>query len=82
MNDKQPNTFYIIDYEWTGPNVLFVKAAGFDGEKGQEFEEIIKFLRGKPFGDGIHPEKSSLSSECRRELLAYITSRFNKKEFD
>jgi hypothetical protein len=82
MRDKQQSTFYIVDYEWTGQHSLVVKAAGFDAEKGKAFEEVIKFLRGRPFGDSIHPQKSSLSAACRKGLYAYITKKFNDKEFD
>lgn len=81
MNIQEPSTFYIVDYEWTGQNVLFVKIAGFDAEKGKEFEGVVKFLRGTPFGDMIHSEKSTLSENDRKTLLTYLIRKFNEKEF-
>lgn len=82
MNIQEHATVHIVDYEWTGQNTLFVKTAGFDAEKGKEFEGIVKFLRGTPYGDIIHSEKSTLSEECRKALLAYLIRKFSEKEFD
>lgn len=82
MNIQEHTTFHIVDYEWTGQNILFVKAAGFDAEKRQEFEGVVKFLRGTPYGDIIHSEKSTLSENSRKALLAYLIGKFHEKEFD
>ncbi|OES45529.1 hypothetical protein [Domibacillus iocasae] len=82
MHEKQHNAFYTVDYQWTGQQVLFVKVAGFDAEKGKEFEGLIKFVKGAPFGDLIHPQQSSLSADCIKDLRDYLTKKFAGDEFN
>jgi hypothetical protein len=81
MNETH-HTFSTVDYDWSGQNVLFVKVTGFDAEKGNEFEGVVKFIQGMPFGDLIHAEKSPLSASCRGHLRTYLVRRYQEKEFN
>lgn len=81
MNSNSGHEFYIVDYEWTKQSGLFVKVGGFDAEKGMNFEGIIKFLGGKPYGDVVHAQKSSLSASCREKLYAYLLIKYQQNEF-
>ncbi|OKL37002.1 hypothetical protein [Domibacillus mangrovi] len=82
MRETHHHTFSTVDYEWTEQNVLFVKVNGFDAGRGKEFEGVVKFIEGVPFGDLIHVQKSSLSTSCRGALRAYLLNRYHNKDFN
>ena len=82
MHEKQHHIVSIIDFKSTGFNTVFVKVNGYDAELGQKFEGEVKFMDGMPFGDLIHPQRSSLSSSCRHAVRGYLLNKYNDGEFN
>lgn len=81
MKQEQHHIFSVIDFENTEHNTTFVKFTGYDAVLGRKFKGEIKFVRDTPFGDLIHPERSSLSSECRQFVQSMLLKKYNASEF-
>ncbi|WP_332699242.1 hypothetical protein [Halalkalibacter lacteus] len=71
----------VIDFKSTEHNTTFVKFTGYDAVLGKKFEGEVKFVGGLPFGDLIHPQRSSLSSECRQFVRVMLLNKYNAGEF-
>ncbi|KAA9021719.1 hypothetical protein [Niallia endozanthoxylica] len=82
MHEKYHHIVSIIDFKSTGFNTVFVKVNGYDAESGQKFEGEVKFLDGMPFGDLIHPQRSSLSPTCRHKVRSYLLNKYQDGEFN
>lgn len=81
MKNVSQHHFNTVDFDWAGQTALFVKVSGFDAETGENFEGVVKFVGGRPYGDLVHNQRSFLSASCREELYAYLLKRYEKNEF-
>lgn len=81
MCEKHRHMLRVIDFVGTEFQTVFVKIAGYDAELGTEFEGEVKFLNGVPFGDLIHDQRSSLSSECRQYVRENLLHKYESGEF-
>ncbi|MGO4889482.1 hypothetical protein ACJ2A9_17175 [Anaerobacillus sp. MEB173] len=82
MVQKIDHTLCVLDFSRTIHNTTFVKFSGYDAVNGKDFNGEVKFVGGLPYGDIIHPERSSLSSECRDYVRTMLISKYNAGEFD
>ncbi|WP_394239110.1 hypothetical protein [Niallia oryzisoli] len=82
MHEKHNHVLTIIDFITTQHNTTFVKLSGYDASFGKAFEGEVKFVGGRPFGDLIHPERSSLSPECRDFVRDRLLNRYSAGEFN
>ncbi|WP_338450111.1 hypothetical protein R4Z09_28945 [Niallia oryzisoli] len=82
MYEKRNHILNIIDFKKTQHNTIFVKVAGYDAILGEEFEGEVKFVGGMPFGDLIHLQRSSLSSECRQFVQGNLLNRYSSGDFN
>ena len=82
MNAQQKHVLTILDFVPTNGQSIFVKIAGYDAVLEKEFKGEVKFLNGTPFGDLIHPERSSLSPECREFVREELVTRYTKGKFE
>lgn len=82
MYEKHHHTVSVIDFKSTDFKTVFVKVNGYDADLGREFEGEVKFVGGMPFGDLIHPQRSSLSSTCRHTVRGYLLNKYNDGEFN
>lgn len=81
MSEKYQHVLRIIDFVTTEFNTTFVKVTGYDAVLGRGFEGEVKFLGDMPFGDIIHPERSSLSPKCRQYVRERLLSKYHIGEF-
>lgn len=81
MHEKH-HTISIIDFITTGHKTTFVKIVGYDAELGSKFEGEVRFLDGMPYGDLIHPDRSSLSAGCRQYVHDYLINKYSNGEFE
>ncbi len=81
MNAQQKHVLTVLDFIPTNQQSIFVKIAGYDAVLEKKFEGEVKFLNGTPFGDLIHPERSSLSPECREFVREELVTRYTKGQF-
>jgi hypothetical protein len=81
MHEQHQHVLTVLDFIPTNQQSIFVKIAGYDAVLGKEFKGEVKFLNGMPFGDLIHPERSSLSSECREFVREELVTRYTKGQF-
>ena len=82
MNAQQKHVLTVLDFIPTNQQSIFVKIAGYDAVLEKKFEGEVKFLNGTPFGDLIHPERSSLSPECREFVREELVTRYTKGKFE
>ncbi|MFJ7638230.1 hypothetical protein ACIQZM_13380 [Peribacillus sp. NPDC097206] len=82
MNRENQHILNVIDFIKTGHNTCFVKVVGYDADAQVEFEGEIKFVRERPFGDLIHPERSQLTPSSREFVRDNLINRYNKGEFN
>ena len=82
MNEQHKHVLTILDFIPTNQQSTFVKIAGYDAVLEKKFEGEVKFLNGTPFGDLIHPERSSLSPECREFVREELVTRYTKGKFE
>ncbi|MDT8861153.1 hypothetical protein N0O92_13000 [Alkalihalobacillus sp. MEB130] len=71
----------ILDFERTEHHTVFVKFIGHDAVLGKDIEGEVKFVGGLPYGDVIHPERSSMSSECREFVRTTLINKYKAGEF-
>ncbi|WP_216830804.1 hypothetical protein [Alkalihalobacterium elongatum] len=71
----------ITDFQDTQHNTTFVIFSVYDDILGKYFEGEVKFLGGRPYGDIIHEERSSLSTECRQFVQETLLEKYNNMEF-
>jgi hypothetical protein len=81
MNKQHKHVLTVLDFIPTNQQSIFVKIAGYDVVLGKEFKGEVKFLNGTPFGDLIHPERSSLSPACREFVREELVTRYTKGQF-
>lgn len=82
MYVEHHHTVSVIDFWLTEHKTIFVKVEGYDSELGIKFEGEVKFLDGMPFGDLIHPQRSSLSSSCRQFVRGILINKYRNGEFE
>ena len=82
MNKQHKHVLTVLDFIPTNQQSIFVKIAGYDAVLEKKFEGEVKFLNGTPFGDLIHPERSSLSPECREFVREELVTRYTKGQFE
>ncbi|MFC0471417.1 hypothetical protein ACFFHM_13185 [Halalkalibacter kiskunsagensis] len=82
MYQEHDHVLRVIDFKKTEHNTIFVKFTGFDAVFGKDLEGEVKFVAGMPFGDLIHPQRSSLSSECRQFVREMLLNKYNAGEFN
>lgn len=81
MSTKQ-HSVYTVDFKKTQHNICFVEIAGYDAASKSEFQAVIKFLNGMPFGDILHPVKSSLSPDCREFVQAFVLDQYHSGNYN
>jgi len=81
MYEKHHHALNIIDFKITELKTIFVKVTGYDAVLGREFEGEVKFVGGMPYGDLIHPQRSSLSPECRQYVRGNLQNKYTVGEF-
>ncbi|WP_078429200.1 hypothetical protein [Alkalihalobacterium alkalinitrilicum] len=81
MRQEHRHTLSAIDFETTVHHTTFVKFTSFDAVLGKNIEGEVKFVGGMPYGDIIHPERSTLSSECRQFVRELLLKKYNGGEF-
>ncbi|MFC0560542.1 hypothetical protein [Halalkalibacter alkalisediminis] len=81
MHQEHRHTLSVIDFETTEHQTTFVKFTGYDAVLGKKFEGEVKFVGGRPYGDIVHPEKSSLSSKCIEFVREMLLNKYNEGEF-
>ena len=72
---------HIVDYILTDQHTCFLKVNGIDAATGEPFAGEIKFLRGRPYGDLIHPVRTQLSEGCREFVTRSLIGRFERGDF-
>ena len=82
MNKQHKHVLTVLDFIPTNQQSIFVKIAGYDAVLEKKFEGEVKFLNGTPFGDLIHPERSSLSPACREFVRENLVTRYTKGQFE
>ncbi|KHF41712.1 hypothetical protein [Halalkalibacter okhensis] len=78
---KQKHQLQVIDFSQTEHQTCFVKFTGYDYVLGNSFEGEVKFVGGRPYGDIIHAERSSLSPECLQFVREVLLEKYNAGEF-
>ncbi|WP_100371697.1 hypothetical protein [Bacillus sp. FJAT-45037] len=81
MTQKHYHKISIIDFQRTEHQSIFVHFNGYDATVEKKFTGEVKFLGGKPYGDIIHPERSSLSTECREYVRKMLLEKYEREEF-
>jgi hypothetical protein len=81
MNKQHKHVLTVLDFISTNQQSIFVKIAGYDAVLEKEFKGEVKFLNGTPFGDLIHPKRSSLSPACREFVREELVTRYTKGQF-
>jgi hypothetical protein len=81
MYETHHHTVNVIGFTSTDYKTTFVKVEGYDAILEKEFEGEVKFVDGMPFGDIIHPQRSSLSSSCRQHVRAFLLIKYNNGDF-
>jgi hypothetical protein len=81
MTQKPHLIVSIIDFQLTEHQSIFVQFNGYDATIDKKFTGEVKFLGGRPYGDIIHPERSSLSSECREYVRMVLLDKYERGEF-
>ncbi|OCA87301.1 hypothetical protein [Pseudobacillus wudalianchiensis] len=76
------HTVSIVDFERVNDKSVFVEVAGYDAEKGREFEGIVKFLDGMLYGDLVHNQRSTLSSSCRSLVRSKLLNDYQEGKFN
>lgn len=71
----------VIDFAWNG-TTLFIEFNGYDAEKDDRFSGMVRVVGGTPYGDIIHPTRSSLSESCRAYVTQHLTERIARHDFD
>ena len=82
MNEQHKHVLTVLDFIPTNQQSIFVKIAGYDAVLEKEFTGEVKFLNGTPFGDLIHPDRSSLSPACREFVREELVTRYTKGQFN
>lgn len=82
MHEEHHHVLRVIDFTTTNHNTIFVKVAGYDTISEKKFKGEVKFLNGRPYGDLIHSQRSSLSSECREFVIENLLSKYNDGQFN
>ncbi|WP_332634759.1 hypothetical protein [Halalkalibacter flavus] len=78
---EQQHVLRVIDFRNTEHKTTFVKFSGYDHVSGKDFEGEVKFVGGRPYGDIIHPERSTLSPECIHFVQELLLDKYNAREF-
>lgn len=78
---NQSHTLHIIDFETTAHKTTFVKISIYDAVFEQKLVGEVKFLGGMPYGDIIHRDRSTLSSECRQFVEARLLEKYKAGDF-
>ncbi|ADC51530.1 hypothetical protein BpOF4_17445 [Alkalihalophilus pseudofirmus OF4] len=81
MTQKPQHIVSIMDFQLTEHQSIFVQFNGYDAIIEKKFTGEVKFLGGRPYGDIIHPERSSLSSECREYVRMVLLDKYERGEF-
>jgi hypothetical protein len=81
MDQEHHHVISVIDFKNTEHNTIFVQFTGYDAVLGKEFRGEVKYVGGMPYGDLIHPERSTLSSECRQFVRTMLLNKYNAGEF-
>ena len=71
----------VIDFAWNG-TTLFIEFNGYDAEKDERFNGMVRVVSGIPYGDIIHPTRSTLSVSCREYVTQHLTERIARRDFD
>jgi len=71
----------IIDFKTTEHQTKFVQFTGYDANQEKKFTAEVKFVGGVPYGDIIHPDRSTLSSECRDFIREQLLHKYNTGQF-
>ncbi|WP_010287667.1 hypothetical protein [Kurthia massiliensis] len=71
----------VIDFAWNG-QTLFIEFNGYDAEKDTRFNGMVRVVSGTPYGDMIHPSRSSLSEACRQYVVETLEARIARGDFD
>lgn len=76
------SSLQIIDFQKTASNSIFVQINGYDAEREAFFTGEVKFLGGRPYGDIIHTDRTSLSEACREFVADRLIAMFQEGQFD
>ncbi|WP_078378815.1 hypothetical protein [Sutcliffiella halmapala] len=76
------HSVYTVDFKKTQINICFIEIAGYDAISDSSFSAVIKFLNNKPYGDILHPSRSSLSSECREYVRLFLMDQYNSGAYN
>ncbi|KYG28220.1 hypothetical protein [Alkalihalobacillus trypoxylicola] len=72
---------YITDFGHVSQHSIFLKIAGFDAEKAQEFTGEVRILNGYLYGDLIHRERTELSESCRAFIECRLLTKYENGDF-
>ena len=81
MHHEHDHTFSVIDFETTEHQTTFVQFTCFDAVLEKTFSGEVKFVGGRPYGDIVHPERSSMSTECREFVQEMLLVKYEAGEF-
>ncbi|ARK29818.1 hypothetical protein [Halalkalibacter krulwichiae] len=81
MEQQHQHTLSIVDFSTTAHGSTFVKFTGYDAKIEKKFSGEVKFLGGNPYGDIIHPDRSTLSDDCRQYVQNLLVEKFHSGEF-
>lgn len=81
MYDKCHHRVRIIDFNNIHQHSIYVKVIVYDDGLGKEFADEIRFLDGMIYGDLVHPQRSSLSPDCREYVREFLVSKYKNGDF-
>lgn len=81
MNEKYHHRVRITDYNNIHQHSIYVKVIVYDDETGKEVADEIRFLAGMIYGDLVHPQRSSLSLDCREYVRELLVGKYENGDF-
>ncbi|ANU26616.1 hypothetical protein [Planococcus versutus] len=57
---------------------IYVQVTVYDEQKNQWYQEELRFLDERLYGDLVHVKKSPLTEQCRLETITYLKKYFNR----
>lgn len=72
------NRISVMDFTEQGSSI-YIKLEVFDAGQDRLFAEEVRFLGDLLYGDLLHPGRSPLTDDCRKETVEYVKNYFGRQ---
>ena len=81
MSEKYQHILRIMNFNHIHDHSIYVKVMVYDAILDREFHDEVRFLYDMLYGDLVHPERSSLSPDCREYVQNLLRHKYENGSF-